>query len=315
MMHFFQHNLMAKILSLCGAVLLWVYVMNEQNPVLEASYTVVVTKNVEATNLLVENVPDTVRVTFKGPRNTILTLRQQDIKANIDLSGLKVGEQEVPIDVVVPRGLTLVTQQPLSATIIADSYEAKSVPVVVRRLGTMPDVHGVIDTTVEPESVIVSGAKRNVDKVVQALATVKLDNKKNSFSDTVDVVALDASDKLVKDVMVTPQTANVQVKVNFVDIIKNVSVSPVIEGKPADGYVIGKVDITPAEVQVGGRTADINPVQLLVTEPIDVTGAKADVIKNVRLVGVDKIYGTNREVTVAIRIVKSSSGENNAKDR
>lgn len=315
MMHFFQHNLMAKVLSLCGAVLLWVYVMNEQNPVLEVSYTVVVTKNIESTNLLVENVPDTVRVTFKGPRNTILTLRQQDIKANIDLSSLKVGEQEVPIDVVVPRGLTLVTQQPLTATIVADTYEAKSVPVIVRRLGTMADVHGVIDTIAEPNTVIVSGAKRNVDKVVQALATVKLDNKKNSFSDTVDVVALDASDKLVKDVMVTPQTVNVQVKVNFVDIIKNVGVSPVIEGKPADGYVISKVEVTPAEVQVGGKTDAISPLQLVVTEPIDVAGAKSDVVKSVKLVDIDRIYGTNREVTVTIRINKSLSGESDVKNR
>ena len=35
-----QHNLLAKIAALIVAIVLWLYVMNDQNPSMEASYTV-----------------------------------------------------------------------------------------------------------------------------------------------------------------------------------------------------------------------------------------------------------------------------------
>ncbi len=315
MMHFFRNNMMAKLLSFLGAVMLWVYVMNEQNPILEASYTATVEKVADESNFMIENVPNTIRVTFKGPRNTILALRQQDIKATINLNNLKVGEQDVPINVVTPRGLTLVTQQPLTATIVADLYAAKSVPLTVRRLGTLADVHGVIETKAEPEMVIVSGAKRHVDKVVHGLATIKLDNKRTTFSEDVDVIPLDASDKMVKDVNISPQTASVQVKIELVDVIKNITVTPRIEGKPAEGYRVGKVEVTPVQVQVGGATEALASITSLSTMPIDVSGATQDIVREVQLVEVDKVYGANRDVTVTVKIEKLPPGESNATNR
>ena len=44
-----QHNLPAKIAALIVAVVLWLYVMNDQNPAMEGTYTVPVT---------IENAPD-----------------------------------------------------------------------------------------------------------------------------------------------------------------------------------------------------------------------------------------------------------------
>ena len=39
-LHNIQDNWVAKVLSLLGAILLWFFVMKEQNPIVDASYTV-----------------------------------------------------------------------------------------------------------------------------------------------------------------------------------------------------------------------------------------------------------------------------------
>ena len=35
-----QHNLLARIAALIVAVILWLYVMNDQNPAMEGTYTI-----------------------------------------------------------------------------------------------------------------------------------------------------------------------------------------------------------------------------------------------------------------------------------
>lgn len=70
-----QHNLPAKALALVIAVILWGYVMNDQNPSIESTYTV---------QLDVVNAPDgykitkdasTVKLRVRGPRSLLFRRR------------------------------------------------------------------------------------------------------------------------------------------------------------------------------------------------------------------------------------------------
>ena len=49
--------------------------------------------------------------------------------------------------------------------------------------------------------------------------------------------------------------------------------------------------------------------------PIDVSGATQDIVREVQLVEVDKVYGANRDVTVTVKIEKLPPGESNATNR
>lgn len=81
-----QHNLPAKALALVIAVILWGYVMNDQNPSIESTYTV---------QLDVVNAPDgykitkdasTVKLRVRGPRSLFVSATDSDFKAYVDLS-------------------------------------------------------------------------------------------------------------------------------------------------------------------------------------------------------------------------------------
>jgi YbbR domain-containing protein len=53
-----------------------------------------------------------------------------------------------------------------------------------------------------------------------------------------------------------------------------VPVVPAVEGDPAPGYVVGKITVDPATVEVVGPQSSIGRVNEAVTEPVSVSGAR-----------------------------------------
>ena len=92
-----------KLLCLIAACALWVYVMNEQNPQVENTYTVPVeTRNLDR-SLVATNVPSTVKVKVRMSRSDMIYMRSDNIKAYVDLAGLTDGDYpNTPILVSVP---------------------------------------------------------------------------------------------------------------------------------------------------------------------------------------------------------------------
>ena len=74
MMIHFKRNWIAKILSLLAAIVMWFFIMRDQNPVMEVTYTVPVQVQSLASNYIVQNAPPFVRVTLSGPRDTIISM-------------------------------------------------------------------------------------------------------------------------------------------------------------------------------------------------------------------------------------------------
>lgn len=58
-------------------------------------------------------------------------------------------------------------------------------------------------------------------------------------------------------------------------VVKQVSILPVIKGEPPTGYIIEDIVLKPKQVQVQGPESVVGPVEILWTEPIDVTALTA----------------------------------------
>jgi len=66
-------------------------------------------------------------------------------------------------------------------------------------------------------------------------------------------------------------------------IKKAVQVSPRFNGDPAAGFRIVRVEITPAWVTVEGARSVVDPLTLLATDPVDVTGARRTLLRETKL--------------------------------
>jgi YbbR domain-containing protein len=86
---------------------------------------------------------------------------------------------------------------------------------------------------------------------------------------------------------------------------KTVPVLPVLEGQPADGYVVDRVIANPARVEVVGPASALKGLSSAVTEAVSVEGATKNVVESVTVGPADpavRLRGpqTTAQVTVAI---------------
>lgn len=88
----------------------------------------------------------------------------------------------------------------------------------------------------------------------------------------------------VEVVQVTPPTVAVAFETAA---SRSVVIKPAVEGRPAAGYIVGRITADPAQVEVVGPESAVRRVAEALTEPVSVTGAQRDVSDTVTVGTVD----------------------------
>lgn len=115
----FKNKKFMMILSLLIAIILWFYVMNEIDPVITKKYRAVPVhyvneEELEHRGLRIANASKDIAVdiSLKGKRSQLMGYKAQNLQANVDLSGLNIGEHlmfiELEIKDAARRGVELV---------------------------------------------------------------------------------------------------------------------------------------------------------------------------------------------------------------
>jgi YbbR domain-containing protein len=117
------------------------------------------------------------------------------------------------------------------------------------------------------------------------------------------VVVWDANKKpLTKSMTVTPPQVSVKMVIQADAITVAKSVGFTLTGQPAAGYRVSNVQIAPLEVQATGLQNTLTGLVLLATDPIDITGAKADIVRTVTLRPPDGVTVNQKTAQVHIFI-------------
>lgn len=311
-------NVGLGVLSLAIAAVIWVMVTNSENPVVTRDVTDVHIQTVSVPRQYIAGsiAPDRITVTLTGPGNLLADIRQDELEASVDLSGVADDSSTTPsITVTRPvrvnvRGLrdrrVRAESSVEQATVQLERQESKEVPVQVREVGVLPVGIDKDAITVDPPTAIVTGAPGNVRAVEAAVADIKLDGQTVSFSQSVALDARDSSGRTIGGVTAQPANASVTAKLRQVLYPKQVAVVVNWRGRPKTGYDVTSVSVNPAGVTVVGRLDQINNLSGVSTEVVDIEGATADVVRTVRL----QLPGvtTNQDsvvVTIGIQTVRA----------
>ena len=303
MMHIIKKNKMAKFLTLIAAVLLWFFVVREQNPMVEVTYNVAIQQQNLDSHYVVEGVPSMVRVTLRGPRDTMVTLRPEFMKAALDLDEVKPGQNNVTITFTPPNGVTVVDIKPDNITVVVDEYAERELPVEISPTGWFSSDVALKSLSIIPQTVKVSGPKEMVNRVAHVQLNVNLANQTKNFTATGKLIAVDAAGKPV-DVSITPDQAQAQYELERIRTEKAVSVNADTIGQVADGYVVKNITLTPAQISVAGKEDVLKNLTALKTEPIDLTGATANVEGTYNVILPDGITSDIHMVTVRVEVAK-----------
>jgi YbbR domain-containing protein len=106
----------------------------------------------------------------------------------------------------------------------------------------------------------------------------------------------------VEVVQVTPSTVAVAFETAA---SRRIVIKPAIEGRPAAGYVVGKITADPPEVDVIGPASAVRRVSEAITEPVSVVGAQRNVEETVTVGTLDPSLRlkTLRTARVTVQIV------------
>jgi len=200
-------------------------------------------------------------------------------------SGTHVGKNAVPIHVNNPDP-TITIVAPGTVTVTIDELGTTTLPVSIERVKALaPGFHEQTSaTTVTPPNVRIDGPKSQLTGI-QAVVLVEMDAYNTpGFNQPFSVVIWDQNRKPVtKSMTATPAQVTVKMVIQADAITVDKPVGWTLTGQPAAGYRLVNVQIAPTAVQATGLQNTLAGLVLLATDPIDLTGAKGDIVRTVTI--------------------------------
>lgn len=268
-----------RVLALLLAIIMWVYVSNEQNPVREKLVNVRLEHNeLEQNYIVTGGLPESVRLRIQGNQNQLNNLAPGDFRAVVNIPGGKTGEMALPVQVSAPAGLRIAQVIPEEVSVAVDRLISKQIPVAVSIRGTPERDFTALVPQYHPDVVTARGPSRLVNEISQATAVVDIQQAVENVTRTITVNAGSP------DVNLSPATIQVVVPVVSAVISKAVPVQPQVTGSPADGYVVKRSFTEPATVLVFGTAEVVGSITEIKTVPVSIQGAEKNLSREVGLV-------------------------------
>ena len=239
-------NIGLKILALLAAAVLWLVVVNVDDPVVEKRFTGIPVEVINENAILGQNKTyevldgsDTITVIVKGKRSILDQISKDYIKATADIKNLTIMDT-VPIEVRSTRladRLESIVSTTKNLKVFIEDMDRKTVEITVTTTGTVNA--GSVLGTVKPDVNIlsVSGPLSIVRNIVSAKAEIDVTGLSRDVSTTAAVHLYDANGDQVTDPRVKSTVSSVHVDAQILET-KEVEVSAITSGTPADGYAL-----------------------------------------------------------------------------
>ncbi|HHV18982.1 MAG TPA: hypothetical protein GXZ27_09040 [Thermoanaerobacterales bacterium] len=273
MRKFFASNTAIKILSIIAAVVMWLYVMNEQNPQITTMIRDVPVKllNLDDSKFALIQDPSEfkVNVKVKGRRSLVADLKPNDINAEVNMRGRMEGDNLIRVDVATPPNVEFIDVSPREIMVTLDGIIEEQMPVVVDVTGTPASGFAADKPLTKPQAVVVKGPRSMVNAVKKVSTRIDISDKNSTVVSTLPIRVLDGQDKEQKNVTFRPDVVEVTVPIVPVS---NVQILPNINGNPPEGYIIRDVRIDPPTITVTGSEDILKNLQSVNTESINIEG-------------------------------------------
>ena len=336
-------NLSLKIMSVAIAIVVWLIVVNIDNPVGTNYYTItdveLINKEyVESSDTIgkmcmPEENQDSVKVAITASKKVRDRIRLSDITAVADLQqavSLDTDPVMVPITVtclasgVLPSDIKVTPQ---NLTVNLDEKETQEFVVNVSKGDTKPGKdYEVGSLTASPEKIRITGPKTLVNKIDKVNATIALDGNTEDYTQEVNLTIYDKNQEALSESEMNSlrieNNAKVVVTAKLWKIRTGVKIAAGYVGTPAGEYQVGSVKTVPDTISVAGNTEGLESLSEndnMITIPadrIDISGESKDVerkisLKNLLPDNVKLTSDSSEDVWVTVSILPVGSQEFN----
>ena len=266
------NNLGWKILSFLLACLLWLAVINIEDPqvtttirgiAVEKQNEDAITSQKQAIQYVAGN---TVDVKVKGRRSVVSRLTASNIKAYVDMRNLSITDA-VDIQIELPNDVELISKTPASVSVHREKIIVKQMEVQYQKSGQVKTGFVDLSPTITPNVIELEAAESTIYKIEKVVAPVDIDGISGDFVISVTPQVYDYAGSLVTDVDMSVQ--QVQVKVP-VEKTKSLPVSFTPADAVAENYAYLGVNLSQTSVAVRGKAALIDSLQELAIDYISI---------------------------------------------
>ncbi|MDD5935891.1 MAG: CdaR family protein [Clostridiales bacterium] len=314
-------NIPLKILSLLLAVVLWVVIMNIDDPyITKKFYNIPVLElNTEVLDELgkiyeVES-GQSITITVKGKRSIIEGLKNSDFEATANFKE-KSDVNAVPIRVVAKpspnydtNDIEIIDQNDMM-TLSLEEADTQTFRVNVNVSGKPKDGYYVTEKIPNPNIIEISGSKKQIQKIKDVVVDVSVEMTDQSFEVTASPKALDENGYPIGDSKLEFQTKDILVNVRVLPM-KEVPIVVSTQGNPYYGYEVAQLQYEPKVVTVAGTQEDLDKIGYI-TIPFDInlrTEDQSDTKSLDDFIDTSKytIVGNSNSVAISAEIEKLDS--------
>lgn len=298
-----RYNVGYKILAVCLAVLLWYYVAGQRDPLARQTFTLSVEPRNLASQLVTTEPLPQVTVAISGTKALVQSLQDKDIHAYVDLSDQSAGAAFLTVKTSVPDNVQVLSIYPQTVRISLDDLVEKKVPVKVVLQGEPLAGFRVMNPAVTPGQVTVSGPRSLLGGLKEVQAVVNTAGVNANITTKVPLQLGKQYDKLG----LNPKEVEVVVPVVPSGPVKTVTVTANVGGTPGLAQTVKTMVVEPALVELTGSVEALAGLTQVSTQPVDVSGAVDQVIKDVDLALPAGVYPVSQgQVRVTVQLGAAS---------
>lgn len=289
------NNLLLKILSLIIAFLVWLIVVNADNPIMTESFVV---SDVQLLNeayidadgkmCMQDEEQDPIRVTIRAERKVLDRISASDIRAVADLQqavSLDTDPVMVPITAVcagiAPEDIQ-VTPQNLSLHV--EDKDTQEFVVNVTTNNTRPDRGYEVGTlSSNPEKIKITGPISLINKIDRVNAAIDVSDASEDVTEETEVTVIDKNGEVFSDTdMAYLNVSKAYVTARLWEVRSDVRIRAEYSGTAAEGYEAESITTTPNVITVAGSTSALEALEeqnntiWIPADAVDISGEKSD---------------------------------------
>lgn len=300
-----KENLLARVICLLVACGLWVYVMTDQNPIVERNVEVRLQQMNLPSNMMVFNVPNKVVVKIRGTRTKVSDNLENKITASLNLKNVTEGQQSVPVKVSFGAG-DVVQVVPSEVSVYVDTVSEKRVPVITRIVGAVSNDLTIGHSVITPAEVTLRGATHRIDKVNKVVAPIDVTDHQGDFQAESELVAVSDDGYDIPNMKIIPERVMVQATMVSQMLSVDIPVKLVVSGELPKGVTVTKAEILPDKVRITAPPSLLKELKAINTKPVDVSKLLGSTVLAAELDLPEKVIPELRTVQIRLSVERQS---------
>lgn len=295
-----RHNWGYKIFALFAAIILWMYVRTQQNPIV----TQEIKKEIEvkglAPGLVLTSPLPPLNILVKAPKKRLEQIETNSIRAEIFLDGKEEGSYEVPVIVSAPKGVSVIYKL-RNVRVVLDRMISQQVPIQAVVSSPPPEGFSLSSISLTPTDVLVYYPLSQKGNLLTAQVLVDL--SKGEGEVMLPVLVVDKQNRPLANTRVIPPLAKVTISLKTTRVVKVLPIVPDFTGSLPNNLVLEKVEVNPQVVSVSGPSSLLGELSSVKTEKIDLSYIESTCSLEVPLAKMEKVtFLDATKATVRIKV-------------